>query len=414
MTRFVVSLLAGVLVVAGGWLGWTRASQVDSVIAHPAEVLTDQPLGEGSGSEADPREPKEAEPAALPTKGTDPGRACVIPGPTNAAGMNRLFQQLSGEPTLMGADHGGSVELADGRRMFVFGDTIRDTSVVQPFMVRNSVLIANDGCTEAMPVADGGAAIPDDGEIGYWPMSLRATAVAGGTKVQVLTSKVKDLGGERFKTVGSALATFEVPTNRTPRLASVLPLGPTSNDPRVPTWGAAMWESDGRIHVFGTASNEAKTTPGWSLHVARATPADLADPDAWDYWDGSRWVTGQPSAALGTSAQIISSADLGVSHVVGVLTRGDSWYVVSKEGDYHGDTLAVWKAPSVTGPWTKHRGRSLANDSEIRRYMPLVHPDFPTADGRVLVSWSESPTTQGPYYSDPQLYRPHFAEIALP
>ena len=78
--------------------------------------------------------------------------------------------------------------------MFVFGDTIRDTDVVSPFMVRNSVLVANGGCLRAMRAGDDGAVIPDEGDTGYWPMSLRARAVPGGTRVEVITAAVRDLG----------------------------------------------------------------------------------------------------------------------------------------------------------------------------------------------------------------------------
>ena len=82
--------------------------------------------------------------------------------------------------------------------------------------------------------------------------------------------------------------------------------------------------------------------------------------------------------------------------------------------DYHGDTLAIWKAPSVTGPWTKHEVRPLENSDGIRRYTPLAHPDADLASGQLLVSWSEAPVDLGRYRTDPDLYRPRFAEVSLP
>lgn len=395
MTRFLVSWLAGSLVVAGAWFGWTYTDQVNAAVTG-ASQLGPTPEGE-----------------ALRTDGTELGSACSGPTPVDATGMDALMDQLDGEPTLQGADHGGSVALADGRRLYAFGDTIRDTDVVKPFMVRNSVLISNGDCIKPMEVDHHGPAIPSDGKLGYWPMSLRATPVKGGTIVQMITATVTVKGSESFATTGSNLATFEVPTNRMPRLVSHRPLGPRTADPRVPTWGASMWDVGPWTYVFGTASNADKSTAGWALHVARTSPDDLDDPDAWQYWDGSTWVTGDPSAAQGEAAQLIGP-DNGVSHVLGVMEQDGNWYAVSKEGDYHGVWLSVWKAPEVTGPWTKHRVRPLANDSTIRRYAPLVHPDFTTASGRLLISWSESPTTHGPFYTHPELYRPRFAEIDLP
>lgn len=416
MGRFLVSTLAGVLVIVGGWYGWVRADEIDSAVTDVTERLNpDAATREGS-------KPRGAAPAGMPT---DPGSAlsvtdtaagepCSEPRPSTASGMNRLMDGLDDEPRLQGGDHGGSALLADGRRMFVYGDTIRDAVTVSPFMVRNSVLIADDGCIQPMRGPGGAAVIPDDeDETGYWPMSLRSIAVDGGTKVQVITNRVRESGEDSFTTLGSSLVTFEVPTGRMPQLVDQVPLSPDSHDPRVPTWGAAMWDHDGKTHVFGTASNASKTTAGWSLHVARTDPGDLGDQDSWEYWTGSEWSAEAPSAAGARAAQLIP-ADQGVSHVLSVFERNGVWYALSKEGDFTGDRLAVWKADAVTGPWEKHPVRPLENTDGIQRYTPLAHPDFDTPSGSLLISWSESPVDHGLYYTNPELYRPEFDEISLP
>ena len=431
MTRFLVSLLAGVLVIAGAWVGWTRPGSVDELIARTADRAV-EPSGAPIGMGPEPRGSRTARPgapvtpppaagsplrpargAAIDPRGTDPGRACSVPAPTDARGMDALFAQLDGEPRLQAGDHGGSVRLADGRTVFVFGDTIRDTDVVSPFMVRNSVLVANGGCLRAMRAGDDGAVIPDEGDTGYWPMSLRARAVRGGTRVEVITAAVRDLGDRDFETVGSGLAPFDVPTNRMPKLVSHEPLTPTTAAPTVPTWGAAMWESGSWTYVFGTASNADKTTDGWALHVARVPSSHLADPSRWQYWDGSGWVSGRPDDQPAQAGRLIGPDD-GVSHVLGVVEDDGSWYAISKEGDFTGDSLTVWKSPTVTGPWTAHPVRDLESTSRTLRYTPLPHPDLRMGSGKLLVSWSESPTTSGPYHRDPSLYRPRFTEVDLP
>lgn len=403
MHRLLVSMLAGALLVLGGWYGWSHHDQIVS----PLEPRDGRP----SNSPSSPPPPASADHALSP-EGTRPGTPCQVPGPTDAGGMNRLFSKLDGVPTLQGADHGGSAPLADGRRIFVFGDTIREHSLT-PFMVYNSVLVANDGCIAAMPVDGGGSAIPDEGRAGYWPMSLRSAEVPGGTVVQVVAAKVRRKDQNDFETLGSSLATFEVPTNRSPRFMSNVPLGRDSTDPRVPTWGAAMWEHDGVVYVYGTASNATKSTSGWSLHVARTSSDRLERPETWEYWDGAGWVAGDPSAATAEGAALVP-AERGVSHVLSVFEREDHWYAISKEGDWVGETLAVWKAPTPHGPFTKHHLASLENDQHIRRYTPLAHPDFETESGHLLVSYSESPTSETSFYHRPELYRPRFIEVALP
>ena len=416
MGRFLASTLAGILVIIGGWLGWSESARVQDGLASAAGLVLPS-SGESTARVEDP------EGVPLSSTGTEPSPPCPFPGPATATGMDDVMTRLDSEPTLQGGDHGGSVVLADGRRMLVYGDTIRDTTEVSPFMVRNSALVLDGSCVRPVDGERGEALIPDDPDgTGYWPMSLRAVEVPGGTVVQVVTNRVRQVGDgaadapdspDSFQTLGSSLATFEVPEDREPRYVGQVRLTPDSTDPRVPTWGAAMWEHDGVIHVFGTASNATKSTAGWSLHVARTTPEHLGDPGAWEYWDGQRWVPGDPTAAQAESARLIP-AEQGVSHVLSVFERDGSWYAVSKEGDYHGDTLAIWKAPSVTGPWTKHEVRPLENSDGIRRYTPLAHPDADLASGQLLVSWSEAPVDLGRYRTDPDLYRPRFAEVSLP
>jgi len=416
MGRFLVSYLAGMLVILGGWYGWTRADAVDARVGAAAEGLAP---GDTTASRTRPRG---AAPAGMPrdpdasisVTDTPAGEHCERARATGAEGMDRLMDRLDDEPLLQGGDHGGSVILADGRRMFVYGDTIRDSVTVSPFMVRNSVLIADDGCVTAVEGPDRAAVVSNDRDnTGYWPMSLRSVAVDGGTRVEVIMNRVREDRVNAFQTLGTSLVTFEVPTNRMPKVVDRQPLAPDPEDWRTPNWGAAMWDHDGRTYVFGTASNETKTTAGWSLHVARTDPENLGDMDTWEYWDGSQWVADPPSASASEASHLIP-ADKGVSHVLSVFERDGSWYALSKEGDYTGDRLAVWKADAVTGRWEKHIGQSLENTNGIQRYTPLAHPDFRTLSGELLISWSESPEDQGRYYTNPELYRPEFDEITLP
>ncbi|NYF98856.1 hypothetical protein [Janibacter cremeus] len=299
MGRFLASYLAGIVVVVGGWFGWTSADRVDEAVSASADLVVPRPSGDAHSQDR-AVSPAPSDPdRTLSTVGTEPSPLCRIRTPSSAPGMNRVMTRLDDQPTLRGGDHGGSVKLADGRRMLFYGDTIRDPTTVSPFMVRNSVLVLDHGCLRPMDGQDGEAVIPDDpDDTGYWPMSMRAVQVPGGTRVQVITNRVRAVGPledgttpdspDGFRTLGSSLATFEVPTGRTPHFVGQTQLTPDTTDPRVPTWGAAMWEHDGMLYVFGTASNVTKTTAGWSLHVARTRPDELSDTGAWEYWDGSR------------------------------------------------------------------------------------------------------------------------------
>lgn len=378
MLRPVVWMLASALTVSGVYLlGWS----VGERIARPDAPTTSQTTA-----------------------------TCRTPAPTSADDLNAILEGLDDEPLLLGADHGDSVLLADGRRFFAFGDTVRDPEVTDEVWADNSVMVLDEGCIEVMAPRGGGSAIPPrDGRVGYWPMSMRAVPDTAGTRVEMLATRVVRTSGEEFHHLGPAHVTFEVPAGGEPRTTGVRDLGPDRLDTTFPTWGAALWAHDDHVYVFGTASNAARSTFGWSLHVARTAPGTLADITTWEYWDGTTWVSRQPRAAAA-----LIPAEGGVSHALSVFTRDGSWYAVSKEGDFHGDTLAVWKAPAATGPWTKHAIAPLLTDDLIRRYSPQAHPDFPTASGRLLVSFSQGPWDERYFESHPDLYRPAFIEIDLP
>lgn len=382
MLRPVVWMLASALTVSGVYLlGWS----VGERIARPDAPTTSQTTA-----------------------------TCRTPAPTSADDLNAILEGLDDEPPLLGADHGESVRLADGRRFFAFGDTIRDDEVVRGFWAVNSVMVLDQGCIRTMTPPGQGAAIPSRSDgVGYWPMSMRAVPTASGSQVQMLATRVRKTGQDEFDSLGPAYVVFDVPSGGAPRLARVTDLGPDRRDPSFPTWGAAMWESGGHLYLFGTASNATKTTFGWSLHVARTTPGGMSNPSTWEYWDGSAWRRGSGREAS-TPAGTLVPADGGVSHILSVFTRGGSWYAVSKEGDFFGDNLAVWKAPAPTGPWTKHVIAPLTTDDLIRRYSPQAHPDLQTASGRLLVSFSQGPWQSRYFRSHPEMYRPQFLEITLP
>ena len=87
--------------------------------------------------------------------------------------LNRLVTSVRGSPGFQGADVGADVTLQDGRRLWVFGDTLRSPSFKGQRFVRNSMLVFQDRCADVVVPSDHGALIPDrtDG-VGYWPMSI--------------------------------------------------------------------------------------------------------------------------------------------------------------------------------------------------------------------------------------------------
>lgn len=369
-----------------------------------AAVFTAVALVPGSGEEVADPAPLAAETRCLP-----------IDPITSIDDLNRLVTNVRGGSEFQGADVGADVTLQDGRRLWVFGDTLRSPAFNGQRFVRNSMLVFRDGCADVVLPADRGALIPDrDDGVGYWPMSIAKVSRTGydlvGVAVQRVKSADKPDGAFAFANLGPAIALFVVARGQTPQLLSVTDIGKDQPGTSRPTWGAASAVSGGWVYLYGTANPEKDLVFGYSLMVARVRPDDIADASRWRYWDGRSW---QKSAS---HAEVLIPAEGGVSQTLSVFEQGGRWYAVSKRDEFLGTDLVIWSAPSPTGPFTA--GPAVASipseKSGTLRYMPLAHPDLLPEKGTVVVSYSQNDTDAGKIQDDPFLYRPRFLRAKLP
>ena len=335
---------------------------------------------------------------------------------TSVEGMNQLATKVRGGSEFQGADVGADVLLQDGRRLWVFGDTLRSPDFDGQRFVRNSMLVFQDRCANVVLPADHGALIPDrDDGVGYWPMSIAKVERTGYDLVGIATQRVRSSdapdGAFAFKNLGPAIALFIVVRGQTPQLLSVKDIGSDREETTRPTWGAASAVHGGWVYLYGTAHPQKKGVFGYSLTVARVRPNDILTTSRWRYWDGSRW---QPKS--GKAATLIP-AEGGVSQTLSVFEKDGRWYAVSKQDEFLGSHLVVWSSPSATGPFVA--GRSVAEipsdlSSGTLRYMPLAHPDLLPEKGSVVVSYSQNDTDLGEVSNNPFLYRPRFLRVDLP
>ncbi|GAB3197205.1 hypothetical protein GCM10027062_08410 [Nocardioides hungaricus] len=348
-----------------------------------------------------------------------PGRglrlsACVALGPIETvADLNRFVRRSPGVPALRGADVGIDVLLGDGRRLWLFADTLQSDSAGTRF-VRNSALVVDGGCARAVSGPGRDAVIPDRADgVGYWPMSAFAVDRPGRTTVVVLAQRVRTVGTGPFdfETLGASVAVFGVPDGEAPRLRRLADIGPDVADPASPTWGAAVARERRWVYLYGTSTRPIAGVHGFALQVARSRRSHLADPGRWRYWDGAGWST-DPSRA----ARLIPERG-GVSQTLSVFQQGGRWWAVSKQDEFLGTTLAAWPAPE---PWGPFRAPTALLDipcdpstGELR-YLALAHPDLLPRRGTVVVSWSRNNLDPGQVCDDPSRYRPIFRRVRLP
>jgi hypothetical protein len=350
---------------------------------------------------------------------TDTGRSfsldCLpFTPPDDVAGLNRLISGYRSVPGFLGADVGADVLLQDGRRLWVFGDTLRQPDFDGQRFVRNSMLIFSPGCATVVMPRDHGAVVPDRADgVGYWPMDVGVVHHTGYDIVGVSLQRIRTTGAGAFdfEVLGPSIALFDVPAGQAPTLMSVHDLGPDDADPSRPMWGAAIETRGDLVYVYGTSRPGGTHTFGLALQVARAPITQVADQEAWRYWDGHSWQRTADHAA------VLVPAAGGVSQVLSVFERNGSWYAVSKRDDVLGKDLVIWKAPAPTGPFVASAPLAdIPSDSAdgLLRYMPLAHPDLLVEPGSVVVSFSRNTADLQRLQEHPHLYRPRFLRVPLP
>ena len=334
--------------------------------------------------------------------------------PRDVSELNALITRYRTVPGFVGADVGADVLLQDGRRMWVFGDTLRQEGFGREQLVRNSMLLFSAGCATVVMPSDRGAVVPDRADgVGYWPMDIGAVHRQGFDVVGVSLQRVLTTGPGifDFQVLGPAIAEFKVVVGAPPELLGVHDLGADDADPEKPVWGAAIETTARAVYIYGTARPADDSAYGHSLHVARAPVTDVANQAGWRYWDGHRWQR-DPSRA----AELIPAIG-GVSQVLSVFHRHGSWYAVSKRDDFLGKDLVIWKAPAPTGPFLASAPLAdIPSDSAdgLLRYMPLAHPDLLAEEDSVVVSYSRNVADFRRLEKDPYLYRPRFLRVPLP
>lgn len=329
--------------------------------------------------------------------------------------VNEFVTGVRGTDGFAGGDVGASVELQDGRRIFVFGDTLRGLGFAGQQFVRNSMLVFSPDCAQVVMPQDRGAVVPDRADgVGYWPMSIARVERDGYDLVGMGLQRVRATGGSGvfdFEILGPAIAQFVVPRGGVPELQEVRDFGPDRVDTTQPMWGAAAYVDGDRVYVYGTSRAPDAVIGGFDLRVARVRPETIADASTWRYWDGTRW------SRDASSATVLIPADGGVSQTLSVFRVDDLWYALSKRDEVLGTDLTIWTAPAPTGPFVAASpSASIPSDAATGtlRYLPLAHPDLLPEPGTVVVSYSENNTDFHVVQDDPRRYRPRFLRVELP
>jgi hypothetical protein len=347
-----------------------------------------------------------------------PGR-----GPAVAADQRPCARQRADTPgffTLMTAnrpdgwitaDLPASVDLRDGRVLWLFGDTwigarSPDGGIAPGARLwHNSALVQTGGCVDLVnPGGDGWLTIPGTEDF-WWPADgIVTTGVmpdgSRGKIVNVFVTRVRRTGPAVFDFVAVGM---DVVRLRRADLA-VIDVRPLPYQDRL--WASSVVADGQWLYLFGRDH-----AAGPSTYLARVRARDLHG--RWEFRSGRRWGRDP------TRATPVLDAPPFNNPVVARLRDG-RWLAVAKDREFDGTAVIGWTARAPQGPWRATRPLVAAPTSgraDEFTYLAVSHPEIDLAGKGLLVSWNvNSRAATVDSLTDPVVatYGPRFAAITIP
>lgn len=304
------------------------------------------------------------------------------------------------------ADLPSSVDLRDGRVLWLFGDTwtgarTADGGIAPGARLQhNSALLQTGGCVDLVGSAGGGwLTIPGTDDF-WWPSS---GVVAGGTRgrtVDVFVTRVRRTGPG---VLDFALVGTDVVQLRRSDLA-VLGVRPLPHQDRL--WGTSVVADGGWLYVFGR-----DFTAGPSTYLARVRAHNVDG--RWQFRSGPRWSRDPTRVRPVLTAPPFNNATV-------TRLRDGRWLAIAKDREFDGTAVIGWTARAPQGPW-RATGPLIPAPTSGRpdefTYMAAAHPEITLTHKRLLVSWNLNTRAASlDHLSDPvaAMYGPRFAAIRFP
>ncbi len=314
------------------------------------------------------------------------------------------------DPRWLGADGAYTVDLGQGRSLWLFGDTylarepggtrqdalfLRNTVAVQTGRDPSRALIEFSWGVDA----DGGpqSFLAQDGSDWFWP---GGGARIGGSLL-IFWSRVRSAPNGGFDQYDWRVTRVANPDDA--------PAAWTFTDAMLPAdthgvvFAAGNMLDGGYLYAYGDDDQPAHQLRLVRWDEAHAAAGDLRTPEWWcgDHWDSSSGAS--PSILISLAAP-----ELSVHHD----GRLAPYVMVQSEG-YGATTLALRTAPAPQGPWSDPESffrppESAADDAFV--YAGKAHPEL---TGASLVA-TYAPTVFGDTPANDDLYRPHFVRIEYP
>lgn len=400
-----------------------------------------------------------AEPAAADSS---PPRAVTAPVAEKAISDPDWDAAFTRNTGWTGSDLAGSIDLGDGRTLWVFGDTwigdvVKGKHAPGSRMVNNTIAVhpspsetmhtapkpddvrfhwgPNDsqGYPTAwiVPTTSTGDAKPGESNADwFWPTGggVVLPAADGTSKLVLLLHRVRkaDRPGTiwNFQVVGTTMAIIDRPDEPVekwqPRQLDIPETSARDNSslqadrPEI-RWGMAACidpeeppAGNRHVYIFGTRRYD---TIGLSLLIARVECDGIKEFSKWRFFAGNdRW-----SERVDDAAPIADSLVSEFS-IDRVQLDGPARWVIIQSEQLFGRRILARTAPRPAGPWSKpipiHTVAELADRKSLFTYAAKGHATL-SRPGELLVTYIINSHKFGEIVNDATLYRPRFIRMPL-
>jgi hypothetical protein len=304
------------------------------------------------------------------------------------------------------ADLPASVDLRDGRVLWLFGDTWTGARAPDGGLApgarlqHNSALVQTGGCVDLVGSAGAGwLTIPGTDDF-WWPAGGVVAGGQRGRTVDVFVTRVRRTGPGIFDFAAIGMDVVQL---RRADLA-VIGVRPLPHQDRL--WASSVVADGDWLYLYGR-----DYTAGPSTYLARVRAGDLDG--HWQFRSGRRWSRDPARATPVLTAPPFNNPAV-------ARLRDGRWLAIAKDREFDGTALIGWTARSPHGPW-RATGPLIAAPTEGRpdefTYLAAPHPQITLASKRLLVSWNlNSRAADLDSLSDPIVatYGPRFAAIRIP
>lgn len=345
---------------------------------------------------------------------------------TPDAAFNALFTQNG--PGWTGGDSTYSRQLPDGRTLYFFSDSFLASSpvpngaTVDPttrtrsnpiFQGHNSIVVVNkDGTVNTLYGGDSlnptSLFTPANSNDLYWMGDSIVLQTSPG--IYELDLLLLEFNSSNYAYVGTSLAKLSLPDLS---IESVQPLSIVSSV----EWGSSLLDHQGELYIYGIEDLPTGKYP----HIARAKDTDLANPLAWQFWDGTDWVSSAASSARIIDAPDSISNEFNINEIHAA--NGNSYVMTTMDtsvGFGAWQNIVLYFSCSPQGPWspkqvvysTPETGKSDHSGlGTLLTYNPHAHFES-TDNGTVLISYDLNSTNGNDLiYADD--YRPMFIRVPI-